>query len=73
MLFKDIDDIGYITCERYDKRRMDYDDDEDELYGETDEAMPRETNYVLSLTRAGRARPTIMELRDVSAFSIYRK
>ncbi|XP_055338995.1 solute carrier family 12 member 2-like [Paramacrobiotus metropolitanus] len=61
---QDIDDIGYITCERYDKPRRNEDDSDDEEAGYmTYEAMPRETNYVLSLTRAGKARPTIMELR----------
>ncbi|GAU88425.1 hypothetical protein RvY_01129-2 [Ramazzottius varieornatus] len=65
---QDIDDIGYITCERYDRPRrgVDYDSDDGEGFNgeDTFEAMPRETNYVLSLTREGRARPTILELRE---------
>ncbi|OQV25741.1 Solute carrier family 12 member 2 [Hypsibius exemplaris] len=70
---QDIDDdmLGYITCERYDKPRRggEYDSDgevdssnQDNNY--TYEAMPRETNYVLSLLHGERARPTILELRE---------
>ena len=51
--FQDIDEIGYITCERYDRPRrgVDYDSDDGEEFSgqityDTVEARPRETNYV---------------------------